>query len=594
MTFRPPSTKPTRRRARRTDSRHSLFLNIAFGLAAIAAVALLVGVLGANWYSDHGAPIASVDGVAISKDAVRARAEARIAVANRELADYDTLRNQGKITTVDEQQLTSTISTDSSTAYSDAMSDLTDAQMLRDYASKHGISVSEADVDAQIVKDGTLPEFRHVKVIAVEPAITPPGAVASAADVATAQALEQSYVDEVKGGKKWDDVFKESQTANPVVSSSGDMGMNSRESLNLDPDLVDAIFSLKNVDDITPIMRGQDGILRVATVSAILPAYPDTGWKDAINNSGNGDEYRRMATDEALKAKIQAQVEGQYVSGASDARHVEDILIAANPYSQAGAGNEARAQFVVFAPNHDVNGAANVSQADPAWTEAKDRAQAAYETLKKDPSQITKMALDTKVNDDQYLASIAGQLPWLTEGVYEGDATQQQGLGMIAVPIVIFNPSTQLGIQEPVLEPSMGWVVVNFQGLRQSPEARIADVQLALGTGTDFAAVARQYSEAVDATSGADMGWVFKYQLSTDLQDAIWQAPVGGVTRVVQDTDGWHIYKVLADETRTPDAAQQLTLKSKVFQTWLSDLRGETNIWTDYTGLTAITPTSTP
>jgi parvulin-like peptidyl-prolyl isomerase len=140
----------------------------------------------------------------------------------------------------------------------------------------------------------------------------------------------------------------------------------------------------------------------------------------------------------------------------------------------------------------------------------------------------------------------------------------------------------------------MGWVIIDFQGIRPSPVARIASVQLALGTGQDFSAVAKQYSEALDATSGADMGWVFKYQLSKDLQDAIWQIPVGGTSRVVVDTNGWHLYKVLAEETRTPDANTQLTLKSQVFSTWLSDLGSAANIWTDSAGLTAMTPTATP
>jgi hypothetical protein len=78
---------------------------------------------------------------------------------------------------------------------------------------------------------------------------------------------------------------------------------------------------------------------------------------------------------------------------------------------------------------------------------------------------------------------------------------------------------------------------------------RSAEVQLALATGQDFTAVAKKYSEALDGPSGGDAGWVFKYQLSPDLQDAIWQAPVGGTTRVVVDSSGWYIYKILAEET---------------------------------------------
>jgi hypothetical protein len=593
MTFRPPATKPTRRRVRQSDSRRTVIFNVAFGLACVAALALLGTVLAGNWYADHGAPIASVDGVAISKDAVRARADADLARANRLLSDYDLLRNQGKLSTAEEQQLTSSVSTDSTTVYSTALGELTQELVLKKYADEHGISVSDADVEAQIAKDGTLPEYRHVKVIAVEPNITPPNWLPTAGDLAAAQAQAQAYMDEIKtGGKAWDDVFKESQDASPVVSLSGDMGIFSRDSLNLDPDLVDAIFGLAKPNDITPIFKGSDGIYRFATVTTILAPYVDTGWKDAIDSSGNGDEYRREATGEALKAKIQAQVEAQYVTGATLSRHVQDIFVGAG-YGQPGDGNEVRTRMIIFAPNHDTTQASTLDQTDPAWADAKARADAAYATLQNDMSQFAKIAMDSKQNDDAYLASIAGQLPWLPASLYEGNASTQSGLGMVAVAGTVFKPDTPLGLQPPILEPSMGWIIVDFQGTRPAPDQRIADAQLELATGHDFATVAKKYSEAEDANAGADMGWVSRYQLSDDLENAIFQAPVGGLTRVVDASDGWHLYKVLAEETRVPDATQQATLKKQAFSTWLSDLKNAANIWTDQAGLTAITPAAT-
>jgi parvulin-like peptidyl-prolyl isomerase len=594
MTFRPPAKNTTRRRSRQTDSRRAIVTNIAFGLAILAAIALLGSVLAGNWYADHLTPVASVNGVAISKDAVRARANADLARVNRLLDDYDLLRNQGKITTTDEQQLVSSYSTEPSSVYSSALSELTEQLTLQQYADQHGISVSDSDVQAQIAKDGTLPESRHVKVIAVEPTITPPNSVPTPEDMAAGQRQAQAYRDEITiDGKNWDDVFKESQTDNPVVSSSGDMGMYTKDTLGFDPDFVDAIFSLKNVNDITTVFKGSDGIYRFATVTAIVAPYVDSGWQDAINSSGNGDEYQRVATAEALKAKIQAQVEAQYVTGASPARQVQDIFVS-NGYGSAGDGDEIRARLIIFAPNHDATNASSVPTTDPAWADAKARADAAYAAIQKDPSQFGKIAYDSKQNDDSYLASVAGQLPWLPETIYEGNAASQAGLGMIAVPAALFQGNPSLGLQPPILEPSMGYVLADYQGRRPAPDQRIADAQLALATGADFATVAKEYSESDDVNNGANLGWVFKYQLSDDLESAIFQAPVGGLTRVVLSNDGWHLYKVLAAETRAPDATQQLKLKKLVFPGWLNDLTTATNIWTDQAALTAITPTATP
>ncbi|MGD0018897.1 MAG: peptidylprolyl isomerase [Candidatus Limnocylindrales bacterium] len=591
MTFRPPVTKPTRRRTRQVDSRRAIFLNVAFGLASLAAVALLAGVLFSNWYSDHGAPIASVGGVAISKDAVRERATVNLARDERLLHDYDNLRNQGSITTTDYQQVTSPITTAeaSTTLYSDALSQLTEGLTLQQYADKNGISVSDADVDAQVAQDGTLPEMRHVKVIGVEATPTPPASVATPDQEAAALAKAQGYLDSIKSGaKKWDDVYTDSQT-NGVVSATGDMGMAARDGLNLDPDLIDAIFSLKNANDITTVFKGQDGIYRFATITQIVAPSVDSGWKDAIGQAASGDEYRRAARAEAIKTAIRKSVESQYVTGPTASRHVLEIFVASG-YSQVGDGPEAKIRLMIFAPNHDTSTASTLDQSDPAWADAKKRADDTYAALQKDPTQFTKLAMDTKSNDDPYVASVGGDMPWLPDALFTGDPSSQAGLGMSAVPAAIFQPGLAPGLLAPILEPTMGYVVVDFQGVRPAPAQRMADAQIGIATGSDFATEVTKYSESSDVNNGGDMGWVSRHMLSSDLEDAIFQAPVGGLSRMVTTSDGLYLFKVLAEETRTPDAATQLKLKSSVFDKWLSDLTAATNIWTDSAGLTAITP----
>jgi len=95
-----------------------------------------------------------------------------------------------------------------------------------------------------------------------------------------------------------------------------------------------------------------------------------------------------------------------------------------------------------------------------------------------------------------------------------------------------------------------------------------------------------------DATNGGDMGWISRYLLPTELEDAIFQTPIGGMSRVIQTSNGYWIFKVLAEETRTADAAQQARMKMVTFNSWLSDLTSAANTWTDTAALTAITPAS--
>ena len=592
MTFRPPATKPTRRRTRQVDSRRAIFMNAAFGVASVVAVALLGAVLFANWYADHGAAIASVNGSAISKDAVRAEAAVNMARDERLLTDYDGMRNQGLMDTTDYGTVTGGITTAeaSTQLYSDALNQLTENVTLQQYADKNNITVSDADVDAQIVKDGTLPELRHVKVIAVDSKPAPPATVPTSDQLAAAQAKAQGYLDSIKAGAKWDDVFTASQAAG-VVSASGDMGMVAQSALNLDPDIAAAIFSLKNVNDITPIFKGKDGIFRFATITKIVPTFVDTGWKDAIGKSANSGDYRNAARAEAIKAAVQKSIENKYVTGPTPSRHVLEIFVASG-YSQLGDGPEAKVRIMIFAPNHDTTSASTLASTDPAWAEAKTRADGIYAKLQADISQFTTLAMDTKTNDDPYVASVGGDLPWLPNALFTGSASSQAGLGMTAVPAAIFQPGLAPGLMAPILEPAMGYVVVDFQGLRPGPAQRIADAQILVNTGSDFAAEAAQYSDSTDASNGGDMGWVSRYQLASALEDAIFQTPIGGLSRVVQTSDGYYLFKVLADENRTPDAAQQLVLKKAVFTSWLAQLTASTNIWTDTAGLTAITPPS--
>ena len=596
MTFRPPAMKPTRRRTRQMDTRRTLFLNVAFGFASVAAVALLGAVLFTNWYADHGVPIASVNGVAISKDAVRDRAAVNLARFNRQIADYEALRNQGRMTADEYSSLSTTLvaNEDPTTLYQDALNQLTQELTLQQYADQHGIKITDADVDAQITDDGTLAEMRHVMIIAVDPTPTPPSSIPTQEQLAAAQKKAQDYVDSIKSGsKKWADVNTEANASGTVGAqgTTGDLGLTTRDALTLDPELVDDIFNLKNANDLTPVVKCDDGLYRFATITSIVAVYKDSGWKDAIGQAASGDAYRGAARAEALKNAVKKSIESQFVSGATIQRHVLEIAVSPG-YGQLGDGPEYKLKIMVFAPNHDTSAASSVASTDPAWAEAKKRADAAIATLQSDPTKFGTLALDTTNNDDQFVASAGGELPWIPGPIISGDSSSGAGLGMPSLRLAVTKPGLAPGIIGPILEQSMGYVVADFEGTRPAPAQRIADAQIMLATGSDFATEVAQYSEAADAVKGGDMGWISRYMLPTDLEAAVFQTPVGGTSRMVHNSNGYWIFKVLSEETRTADATQQAKLKIGVFKSWLDELTGAANVWTDTAALTAITPAS--
>ena len=137
----------------------------------------------------------------------------------------------------------------------------------------------------------------------------------------------------------------------------------------------------------------------------------------------------------------------------------------------------------------------------------------------------------------------------------------------------------------------MGYVVAVFEGRRPEPAQRVSDAMLRIASGTPFATEVVTSSEAIDAVSGGDLGWVTHYSLAQDLEDAIFQTPVGGTSRTVLSGGYYWIFRVVdSQKDRTPTAAEATVLKTKVFNTWLTDITNHTNIWTDQTGLTSLYP----
>ena len=596
MTFRSrPEAKPTRRRARRDDTRRSIYITITFSAAIAASLALMGGVFVAGYYNDHFAPVGAVNGAVISKNDVRAQADLQAAIFQRQIANLTTLRNQGKISSGEYSSMSSTASsglTPSSpaTVESNALTQLQNETILRQYAAKNNITVTDAQVNDQIQTDATIPDTRHVMIIGVQPARTGTGSTLTPSDDAAAQTRAQALLAEVKGGKKWADVANESaQDAITNGGPTGDLGMVTRDNAGLDLDMTDAVFSLVNINDTTAVIKGSDGIYRFATATAIVPKTVDAGWEAAI---GQGDAYRAFARDEALNKAVRDKIEAQYISGATVQRHVLEIVVNKDA-STPGDGDEVKFRMLVFSPNHSETGATNVPTTDAAWTEAKGRADAAMTALKADPSKWASLVSDTTQNDDQFVASRAGEVPWLTTPWFSAQTSSgSTGLGMTSVGAALYKQGLAAGtLLDPIQEPSAGWVIVQFEGRRPAPAQRIADAQLALNSGVDFATEATLISDTADSAKGGDKGWVSKYQLDSDQESAIWQVPVGGTTRVIAG-NVYVIYKVLEEQTRVQDANTQAEMKASVYPRWLSELEGSALVWTDTAGVAAMAPAS--
>ena len=590
MTFRArPTPKPTRRRARRNDTRRSLLLNLLFGFATLVAIACLSGVLFANWYGDHWAAVASVEGQAISKDKVRDRAAVDKERLARLLADYGTMRNLGRITTAEYSTLSQAVTTQQQSLYQNALNELTQEATLKAYADKHGIGVSDQQVNDQIAKDGTVPEMRAVQVIAVAPDIIPPLNHATDAQQQAAKTKIQGWLDSIRNkSKTWSDI---NALMVPALNNTGDMGLLKADDTQLDPDLLAAIFALKNINDTTDVFQSPgDGLYRFATVTEISPAYVDKDWQKVIDDkSGKSDEYKNYARGLAIKEAVQESVYKKYLETPSVQRHVRELAIRSG-YGQQGEGDEFAFRMMIIAPGHSTNSAPSASAAD--WKAALDRANAELTKLSTDPAAFATDAGDKAINDDGQWRPYNGLVPWVSTTVISTDPTQGAGLGLATVASYFnshaFTPNEIVG---PIQESADGYVLIQYLAQRSAPEDRIAQIQLQLNSGTPFESAVLMYSEWPDAGKSGDMGWVARYQLDGEFESAIFQAPIGSVSRLcTQGGGGYWLFQVLDQQTRLPDATQAAQMKQQLFSTWLNNLTAHTRIWTDSAGLTAITP----
>lgn len=108
---------------------------------------------------------------------------------------------------------------------------------------------------------------------------------------------------------------------------------------------------------------------------------------------------------------------------------------------------------------------------------------------------------------------------------------------------------------------------------KKQAEAVLAQVQ----AGSDFAALAKQYSQDGSASNGGDLGLFSKGQLDPDFENAAFALQPGQVSGVVKTQYGYHIIKV-TDKQGDQLRASHILIKGPDFESWLRDQRNQAKI----------------
>jgi parvulin-like peptidyl-prolyl isomerase len=576
MTFRSGS-------ARRSSSswggrdRRNLYLNIGFGVVILVAVLILGAAAFATWYGQHLSPVAQVNGQAITRDDLtqRARVEAvRLDIASNRI---QTEHSAGRISDAAFQQQEQYLSQAQQQLASTALENLIDARIQAQLASQQGIAVTAEQIDAQLTKEATLPEQRHIWVIEVKPAVDQGKTEPTAAQKAAAKKTADDALADLNANKDWVEVSKARSTATGK-DTGGDLSWLTKETTQIEAPLRDAAFGLQ-AHGHTNVIEGEDGTFRIARVTEIVGGTVDETYQQQITDKGLSiDEYKVVVKSDLVREALSDKIKQQALQ-AGPQRHAQAIYIKQSVDQQTGepvvpSATAVKVRHILYSPNDDAQAAASLKPDDAAWKKAEADARAAYDKLKVDPSLFPQLARDE--SDDTGSGADGGNL-----GYVEKDS-----------PFVkefldaIFKEGVQPGqVLEPV-KSQFGWHVIQVVS-RGSDDSEAADIRLKIEDGVDFAKLAREYSDGTEAKDGGDLGWIGRFQKSTDLENAIFNTAVGKVSDpITVEGDGIYILKVLAEETRTPEGDQKQELEDNAFNNWYAAQKKGFNV-------TRETPTST-
>ncbi len=637
MTFRTPRAAPHRKRSSSMGQEQRQQILVTFGFIAVivVAIAVLAGAVGAMYYGDHLAAIATVNGVSISKDQWHEQQTVDAYRINTILASLQSEVASGAVDQTTASQEAQYLQQELQSLPQTAASELIDGVLQSQLAKQQGVTVSQSDVDNELKQEATSPEQRKVLAIFVAPGATPaaqatptpspsasagagaspsasgsasaspsasasastapaastaPGASAGAsaapnaspspsastgptpAQDAAAKAAADAALAAIKAGTPWATVAKQYST-DPSATKGGDYGYITSTN-TVDQTWVNDLFKLP-LNGMTGVVKGADGVYRIGKVTDIVAPKTDPNFQKNIESAGvNYAAYRQAVYYNLLSQKLQDAITKKMTTGNIEQVHAWEIKIATtdangNPIT----GPEVKAAHILISPKGNPNNASSIPASDPSWAAAQKKADALAAQLRaiSDPTQraaeFAKLAKSD--SNDTTSGANGGELGWFT---------QAQMVPAFSGPL--FTGTHQIDEIIGPVKSQYGYHVILFEGSRPSPQDRLKQVQKDLAApGASFSAIAKANSDATDAASGGDMGWIAPYQLDQQTQDVLFSLKVGQVSQPQTKSDGIYLYEVSQKESRKVDSSQLSTLQGSAFTNWYAAQKAKANIW---------------
>jgi parvulin-like peptidyl-prolyl isomerase len=422
-------------------------------------------------------------------------------------------------------------------------------------AAEQGVTVTPEDIDARLLIEATTPESRHAWLIEVAPEVSAGAVDPTAAQIAAAKAKADAALKDLQAGKAWEDIAKTVST-DSTAPQAGDLGWVQADDPQEDEAYLAALFAAE-ANATTAVVKGEDGIFRIGRATEIVAETVDPDYQSKIQADGiDLAKYRAVVAADVTRQKLEEKVVAD-ASKPAPQRRVAELYIR-EPGAPATDG-AVKTRHILYSPKDDAQGAAELPETDPAWAAAKAEADATYAKLKADPSLFDSIA---RAQSDEASATgpsgSGGKLPY-----FDKDSQIDE-----AFKAAILKEGLKPGdLLEPV-KSSFGWhVIQKMYGPTDSQQMEALKVKA--DAGADFSILARDNSDAPDASQGGDIGWLAKGQFDELATAAIFAAEVGKTSSVVSiPNDGLYLFKVSDEQIRTPVGRQLEAIKAKAFDAW--------------------------
>jgi parvulin-like peptidyl-prolyl isomerase len=534
-----------------------------FALAIAAAIGIFAATAWFNYYDLHLRPAVAVGDVTYNVDDLQGHMD----IIGSELqARYVELTDQlGGVRDPLIEQGQQAIQQAFDSLVSSASDSLVMSRVLAESAIQYGISVSDAQVSAEVSRRQTLPRRLKLSLIRLRalPSDAKPGDKPTDADWVRAKAEIDDIAAQLRDGADLATLAKE-KSVDSSASAGGALGWVQADDQSYDAYYTESLAA--DAGDLIGPTRDEDGY-HLVRLEARLAERPDTTLQELLEAAGVSDaEYRTYIRGELLNAAFTNSFGTRVMTKYQPQRRVSQIYIT----DQQGIPvPQQRLRHFLAQP---LPGQQDQSTAtDAQWAAALERAEAfRVEAAKPDADWFTL----AETSDDTGSGRQGGDLGWY-------DPTSSNFVEAFKSAVAGLSKGE---LSEPV-KTEFGYHILQITGTRTAPGDQAEQLVTTLRADPDrFAEIAREQSEdSSTAKLGGDVGWVIRYELDTPRSDAIFELTTPGQISDVIDADGgFYIFKLDETSPQRWVPSQKLEQVRRIGASrWLQEIRDAFDTWVD-------------